>query len=123
MLRHGLENTARRFADAEMAVFARDRWGGYITTGLVAFTSGITLYLIISDTARRSEVRRRKNILATLDDETCLSPLQKARQRYSVLRIGGRFVNPFDEYFGCSEEVLIVGGGSREPGSGRCGKC
>jgi len=81
-----------------MPVFARDRWGGYLTTGLVAFTSGITLYLIISDTARRSEVRRRKNVLATLDDETSWAPLQKARQRYSVLRIGGRFVNPFDEY-------------------------
>ena len=75
----------------------REKWGGYVTTGLVVFTSGITLYLLISDTARRSEVRRRKNILATLDDESALSPWDKAQQRYGVLRIGGRFVNPFDE--------------------------
>lgn len=70
-----------------------------MTTGLVAFTSGITLYLIISDTARRSEIRRRKNsLLSTLDDETSPSILEKAKERFGILRIGGRFVNPFDEY-------------------------
>jgi hypothetical protein len=77
----------------------RDKWGSYITTGVVAFTSGITLYLLISDTARRSEIRRRKNILSTLDDETPITALERAQHRFSVLRIGGRFVNPFDEYF------------------------
>jgi hypothetical protein len=77
----------------------RDKWTGYLTTGLLAFTSGITLYLLISDTARRSEIRRRKNAVSTLDDESTLSStaLEKAHQRFSVLRIGGRFVNPFDE--------------------------
>jgi hypothetical protein len=81
-----------------MSLF-RDKWGGYLTTGLVAFASGITLYLIISDTARRSEIRRRKNfLLYTLDDETSPSILEKAKERFGVLRIGGRFVNPFDEY-------------------------
>lgn len=81
-----------------MSLF-RDKWGSYITTGLVAFTSGITLYLIVSDTARRSEIRRRKNFLVTsLDDETSPTILEKAQHRFGVLRIGGRFVNPFDEF-------------------------
>jgi hypothetical protein len=77
-----------------MSLF-RDKWGGYLTTGLAVFTSGITLYLLISDTVRRSEIRRRKNILITLDEE---STLKKAQHRFGVLRIGGRFVNPFDEF-------------------------
>lgn len=111
----------------------RDKWGGYVTTGLVAFTSGITLYLIISDTARRSEIRRRKNILSTLDDETAITALERAQHRFSVLRIGGRFVNPFDEYSSlicaflgrfswCLRFELIVDGGNRELGSGLCGR-
>jgi len=87
----------------------RDRWPGLLTTGLVAFSSGITLYLIISDTARRSEIRRRKNFLQAvhqLDEGTLveaqklepLAALERARHRWAVLRVGGRFVNPFDEY-------------------------
>lgn len=82
-----------------MSLF-RDRWGGYLTAGLVTFASGITLYLVVSDTVRRSEIRRRKNILKTLDDEEALvttATLERARHRFGVLRIGGRFVNPFDE--------------------------
>jgi len=86
------------YPTAPPAMSLRDKWGGYVTTGLVAFTSGITLYLIISDTARRSEIRRRKNILSTLDEETAITALERAQHRFSVLRIGGRFVNPFDEY-------------------------
>jgi hypothetical protein len=76
----------------------RDKWGGYLTTGVVAFTSGITLYLIISDTARRSEIRRRKFLLNTFDEESSPSILEKAQHRFGVLRVAGRFVNPFDEY-------------------------
>ena len=77
----------------------RDRWGGYVATTVLAFTGGFTLYLIISDTARRAEIRRRKRVLATLDIEevSSVTPLEKAKERFGVLRIGGRFVNPFDE--------------------------
>jgi len=83
-----------------MSLF-RDKWGGYLTTGLIAFTSGITLYLVISDTARHAEIRRRKKVhtLSLQEDISALiPPLEKARQRYGVLRIAGRFVNPFEEY-------------------------
>jgi hypothetical protein len=78
----------------------RDRWGGYVTTGFAVFTSGITIYLLLSDTARRSEINRRKNVLSTLDDECspATTALDKAQQRFGILRVGGRFVNPFDEY-------------------------
>lgn len=97
----------------------RDKWSGYLTTGLVAFTSGITLYLLISDTARRSEIRRRKNAITILDDEISgsVTALGKARHRFGVLRIGGRFVNPFDEYLP-SNAMLTVGGENKEPGNG-----
>lgn len=80
----------------------RDRCGGYLATGLIAFTSGITLYLLVSDTVRRLEISRRKKLFLTaLDDEASLtiSPLERARRRYGVLRVGGRFVNPFDEFY------------------------
>jgi hypothetical protein len=78
----------------------RDRWGGYITTTVLAFTGGVTVYLIVSDIARRSEIRRRKAVLQILDVEEVagVPPLEKAKERFGVLRIGGRFVNPFDEY-------------------------
>ena len=87
----------------------RHKWPGLLTTGLIVFSSGITLYLIISDTARRSEIRRRKNFLQAvpqLDKETPVEEpkvepfnvLERARNRWGVLRVGGRFVNPFDEY-------------------------
>jgi hypothetical protein len=75
----------------------RDKWGGYLATGFIAFTSGITLYLLISDTARRSEIRRRKTADADNEISTAVAPLEKAQQRFGVLRIGGRFLNPFDE--------------------------
>ena len=76
----------------------RDRWGGYLATGLIAFSSGITLYLLLSDSARRSEIRRRKNLsFTTIDAEAAISPLERARHRFGVLLIAGRFVNPFDE--------------------------
>ena len=81
-----------------MSLF-QNKLGGYLTTGLVAFASGMTLYLVISDTARRSEIRRRKNfLLNSFDDETSPSILEKAKERFGILRIGGRFVNPFEEY-------------------------
>jgi len=113
----------------------RDRWPGLLTTGLIAFSSGITLYLIISDTARRSEIRRRKNFLQAvhqLDEGTRveeqklgpLSALERARHRWAVLRVGGRFVNPFDEYVpvtGTFVRWKLIGGtdgGSRVLGSG-----
>jgi hypothetical protein len=82
-----------------MSLF-RDKWGGYVTTSLAIFTSGITIYLLVSDTARRSEINRRKNVLSTLDDETlpATTALEKAQHRFGILRVGGRFVNPFDEY-------------------------
>ena len=84
-----------------MSLF-RDRWAGYWTTGLVTFTAGITLYLVISDAARRSEIRRRKKKLlsTTIDSENSLAvlPLERVQHRYGVLQIGGRFVNPFEEF-------------------------
>ena len=109
-----------------MSLF-RDRWGGYITTGLFAFSSGITLYLIISDTARRSEIRRRKKLLTTTttsvdDNERALTILEKAQHRFGVLRIGGRFVNPFDEFVALQFDGLTLGGGNKEHGNGLCGK-
>lgn len=84
-----------------MSLF-RDRWNGYLATGLIAFSSGISLYLIISDTARRSEIRRRKNFLAANTalsvDDNAPTLLERAQHRFGVLRVGGRFVNPFDEF-------------------------
>jgi hypothetical protein len=41
--------------------------GTYFTAGLVTFTSGMTVYLLLSDAARRSEVRRRKLVLSSLE--------------------------------------------------------
>jgi hypothetical protein len=41
--------------------------GIYFTAGLVTFTSGMTVYLLLSDAARRSEVRRRKLVLSSLE--------------------------------------------------------
>jgi hypothetical protein len=97
-----------------------------MTTGLVAFTSGITLYLIISDTARRSVIRRRKNFLLTESsvdgNERGLTVLEKAQHRFGVLRIGGRFVNPFEEFVPAQFQELIIGGENKEHGNGRCGK-
>lgn len=97
-----------------------------MTTGLVAFTSGITLYLIISDTARRSIIRRRKNFLLTEcsvdDNERGLTVLEKAQHRFGVLSIGGRFVNPFDEFVPARFQELIIGGENKGHGNGRCGK-
>jgi len=108
-----------------MSLF-REKWGGYITTGLVAFTSGITLYLIISDTARRSEIRRRKNFLLTTstvdDNEPALTILERAQHRFGVLRIGGRFVNPFDEFVPVPCVELIIDGENKGHGNGLCGK-
>jgi hypothetical protein len=101
--------------------FLRGNWAGYLTTGIVAFTSGITIYLIISDSARRSEIRRRKNLLATSTDDIT-TPLEKAQHKYGVLRIGGRFVNPFDEYLSWLIAVLIVDGVNKVLGNGLCGK-
>jgi hypothetical protein len=82
-----------------MSLF-RDKWGGYVTASLAIFTSGITIYLLVSDTARRSEINRRKKVLSTLDDENspATTALEKAQHRFGILRVGGRFVNPFDEY-------------------------
>ena len=75
-----------------MSLFRDSKWSGILTTGLVAFSSGITLYLLISDGARRSEIRRRKNAVVADDVSTA------AQERFAALRIGGRFVNPFEEY-------------------------
>ena len=74
-----------------MSLFRDSKWSGILTTGLVAFSSGITLYLLISDGARRSEIRRRKNAVLADDVSTA------AQERFAALRIGGRFVNPFEE--------------------------
>jgi hypothetical protein len=83
----------------------RDRWPAVLTTGVLAFSSGITLYLLLSDKARRSEIRRRKTFLLTAEQEPereelemPLTPLERVRTRWGVLRVGGRFVNPFEEY-------------------------
>jgi hypothetical protein len=73
------------------------RWGTYFAAGLATFASGITIYLLLSDTARRSEIRRRKNIIASFDRDTATTALEQAQTRFGVLRVGGRFVNPFDE--------------------------
>lgn len=104
----------------------RDKWTGYLTTGILAFTSGITLYLLISDTARRSEIRRRKNALTALEDDdeiaVTTTALEKAQHRFGVLRIGGRFVNPFIEYLQLNTSANIDGG-NKGLGNGRCGKC
>lgn len=99
--------------------FFRGPWTGYLTTGIFAFTSGITIYLIISDSARRSEIHRRKALVST-DQE--LSVLEKAQRRFGVLRVGGRFVNPFEELYPFWRKVLTVDGGSRELGNGLCGR-
>src|SRR5215471_1687318 len=108
-----------------MSLF-REKWGGYMTTGLVVFTSGITLYLIISDTARRSVIHRRKNFILTPssvdDNERALTILEKAQHRFGVLRIGGRFVNPFDEFVPSQFVELIIDGENRGHGNGQCGK-
>jgi hypothetical protein len=72
-------------------------WRTYVTAGLVTFTSGITVYLLLSDAARRSEIRRRKAVLSTLDNEDFSSALEQEQTRFGVLRVGGRFVNPFSE--------------------------
>jgi hypothetical protein len=72
-------------------------WQTYFTAGLVTFTSGVTVYLLLSDAARRSEVRRRKLVLSSLDVESPMTPLETATTNFGVLRIGGRFVNPFLE--------------------------
>ena len=86
-----------------MSLFRDNKWSGILTTGLVAFSSGITLYLLISDTARRTEIRRRKNAITTADDVSTA-----ATERFAALRIGGRFVNPFEEYLPWFEgEVLM----------------
>jgi hypothetical protein len=39
-------------------------------------------------------------VLSTLDDESspATTALDKAQERFGILRVGGRFVNPFDEY-------------------------
>jgi hypothetical protein len=92
-----------------------------VTTGLVAVTSGLTLYLFLSDTARRSEIRRRKQSLASKN--LSVACLERARTRFGVLRVAGRFVNPFDEYVSFRGGVVDIDGGSRERGSGLCGKC
>jgi len=75
-----------------MSLFRDSKWSSILTTSLVAFSSGITLYLLISDSARRSEIRRRRNAV----DADAVSTA--APERFAVLRIGGRFVNPFEEY-------------------------
>lgn len=102
-----------------MSLFRDNKWSGILTTGLVAFSSGITLYLLISDTARRTEIRRRKNALTVADDVSTA-----ATQRFATLRIGGRFVNPFEEYLPWFEEegVNVLDGGSKGRGNGLCGK-
>jgi len=76
-----------------MSLFRDNKWSGILTTGLVAFSSGITIYLLISDTARRTEIRRRKNTITAAEDVLTAAP-----ERFATLRIGGRFVNPFEEY-------------------------
>ena len=82
-----------------MSLFC-SKWGRYFAVSLAAFSSGITIYLLISDSARRSEIRRRKNFVTTLDDEisSAITPLEKARHKFGALRIGGRFVNPFEAF-------------------------
>ena len=102
-----------------MSLFRDNKWSGILTTGLVAFSSGITLYLLISDTARRTEIRRRKNAITTADDVSTA-----ATERFAALRIGGRFVNPFEEYLPWFEggSVNVLDGGSRGRGSGLCGR-
>ena len=70
--------------------------GTYFTAGLVTFTSGMTVYLL-SDAARRSEVRRRKLVLSSLDVESPMTPLETPTTNFGVLRIGGRLVNSFLE--------------------------
>jgi len=102
-----------------MSLFRDSKWSGILTTGLVAFSSGITLYLLISDTARRTEIRRRKNALTAADDVSTA-----ATERFAALRIGGRFVNPFEEYIPLFEQesVDVLDGGSRGRGNGLCGR-
>jgi hypothetical protein len=81
------------------AMSLRDKWSGYLTTGIVAISSGITIYLLVSDSLRLSEIRRRKNLVAfTAENEIITSPIENAKARFGVLRVAGRFVNPFEEY-------------------------
>jgi hypothetical protein len=99
---------------------SQGKWSSYLKAGLVALTSGITIYLLLSDSARRAEIRRRKAILSKLDDETPQTALETAQTRFGVLRVGGRFVNPFEEYF--PRDPVDVDGANRGHGNGQCGK-
>ena len=75
----------------EMSLFRISKWSSILSIGVVAFSSGLTIYLLVSDSARRKEIRRRKNAVKAADISTA------GPERFAPLRIGGRFVNPFEE--------------------------
>jgi len=86
-----------------MSFISRGKWTSYLTVTIVTFTSGITIYLLLSDTARRSEIRKRKALqqlssASDNDDVPAASALEVASTRFGVLKVGGRFMNPFEEY-------------------------
>ena len=116
---HQKKHHRRHHHPPPMSLLRDNKWSGILTSGLVAFSSGITLYLLISDTARRTEIRRRKNALTTADDVSTA-----ATERFAALRIGGRFVNPFEEYLPWFEEegADVLDGGSKGRGNGLCGR-
>lgn len=59
----------------------------YISLPIAVFTVGVTAYLLINDRRRRREISSRQQKFGTL-----------STQRYSSLKLGGRFQNPFPEW-------------------------